>query len=45
MKMQKILQEIQKHEYFAQHDKVLVAVSGGVDSMNLLLFLQAHQED
>ena len=45
MKMQKILQEIQKYEYFAQHDKVLVAVSGGVDSMNLLLFLQAHQED
>lgn len=43
--MQKILEDIQKKAYFAKHDKVLVAVSAGVDSMNLLLFLQAHQED
>ena len=35
----KLVKEIQKKAYFAKHKKVLIAVSGGVDSMNLLHFL------
>ena len=31
----KLVKEIQKKAYFAKHKKVLIAVSGGVDSMNL----------
>lgn len=42
---QKILKTIQKEGYFTDHDKVLIAVSGGVDSMNLLHFLHQHQQD
>lgn len=34
----KLVKEIQKKAYFAKHKKVLIAVSGGVDSMNLLHF-------
>ena len=31
--------------YFNQHKKILVAVSGGADSMSLLHFLYNHQKD
>lgn len=40
---QQILKQIQERAYFDKHDKVLVAVSGGVDSMNLLHFLHFYQ--
>lgn len=39
-----VLQVIQEHNDFTHHERVLVAVSGGVDSMNLLNFLYQHQE-
>ena len=39
-----IFKHIQKLAYFEKHQKVLIAVSGGVDSMNLLHFLHLYQE-
>lgn len=39
-----IFKEIQKKAYFAKHQKVLIAVSGGVDSMNLLHFLYRYRD-
>ena len=42
---QKLLQEMQAKGYFNQHKKILVAVSGGADSMSLLHFLYKHQKD
>lgn len=41
---QKIFQEVSQKYYFDQHQKVLIAISGGVDSMNLLHFLSLYQE-
>lgn len=38
-----LVKEIQKKAYFAKHKKVLIAVSGGVDSMNLLHFLYIYR--
>lgn len=40
----KLVKEIQKQAYFAKHKKVLIAVSGGVDSMNLLHFLYIYRK-
>ena len=40
----KLFKEIQKKAYFAKHTKVLIAVSGGVDSMNLLHFLYIYRD-
>ena len=42
---EKLLQMMQEKGYFNQHKKVLVAVSGGADSMSLLHFLYNHQKD
>ena len=42
---QKLLQIMQVKGYFNQHKKILVAVSGGADSMSLLHFLYSHQKD
>ncbi|MGT2930430.1 tRNA lysidine(34) synthetase TilS [Streptococcus dentasini] len=42
---QTIFKDIQKKGYFTSHKKVLVAVSGGVDSMNLLHFLHQYKDD
>ena len=42
---QKLLQIMQVKGYFNQHKKILVAVSGGADSMSLLHFLYNHQKD
>lgn len=39
MTYQMIFKAVQKAGYFEHHQRVLVAVSGGVDSMNLLHFL------
>ena len=36
---------MQAKGYFNQHKKILVAVSGGADSMSLLHFLYNHQKD
>ena len=41
---EKLLQMMQEKGYFNQHKKVLVAVSGGADSMSLLHFLYNHQK-
>lgn len=41
---QKLLQEVTKKHLFDRHQKVLIALSGGVDSMNLLHFLSLNQE-
>ena len=41
----KLVKEIQKKAYFAKHKKVLIAVSGGVDSMNLLHFLYIYRKN
>ena len=41
----KLLQMMQAKGYFNQHKKILVAVSGGADSMSLLHFLYNHQKD
>lgn len=41
----KLLKDIQKKAYFDHHKKVLIAVSGGVDSMNLLHFLYLYREN
>lgn len=41
---QKLLQEVTKNHLFDRHQKVLIALSGGVDSMNLLHFLSLNQE-
>lgn len=41
----KIYQKIQPKELFKKSKKVLIAVSGGVDSMNLLHFLHAFKDD
>ena len=38
-----LVKKIQKKAYFAKHKKVLIAVSGGVDSMNLLHFLYIYR--
>ncbi|WP_332059199.1 tRNA lysidine(34) synthetase TilS [Streptococcus canis] len=45
MTYQEIYNETQKQAYFDKHHRVLIAVSGGVDSMNLLHFLHLYQED
>lgn len=42
---QKLLQMMQAKGYFNQHKKILVAVSGGADSMSLLHFLYNHQKE
>ena len=42
---EKLLQMMQEKGYFNQHKKILVAVSGGADSMSLLHFLYNHQKD
>ncbi|MTQ86067.1 tRNA lysidine(34) synthetase TilS [Streptococcus salivarius] len=42
---QKLLQRMQAKGYFNRHKKILVAVSGGADSMSLLHFLYNHQKD
>lgn len=42
---QKLLQMMQDKGYFNRHKKILVAVSGGADSMSLLHFLYNHQKD
>ena len=42
---EKLLQMMQAKGYFNQHKKILVAVSGGADSMSLLHFLYSHQKD
>ena len=42
---QKLLQMMQAKGYFNRHKKILVAVSGGADSMSLLHFLYSHQKD
>lgn len=38
------LAHVQKEHFFSEHRKVLIAVSGGVDSMNLLHFLYVSRE-
>lgn len=38
------LNHVQKKQFFSSHHKVLIAVSGGVDSMNLLHFLYVSRE-
>lgn len=38
------LAHVQKEHFFSEHQKVLIAVSGGVDSMNLLHFLYVLRE-
>ncbi|MGT2637956.1 tRNA lysidine(34) synthetase TilS [Streptococcus ratti] len=40
----KIFKYVEHKKFFDKHDKVLIAVSGGVDSMNLLHFLHAYQK-
>lgn len=45
MTYQKIYQKIYPKQFFASHQKVLVAVSGGIDSMNLLHFLNTYREE
>ena len=42
---EKLLRLMQAKGYFNQHKKILVAVSGGADSMSLLHFLYSHQKD
>ena len=42
---QKLLQMMQAKGYFNRHKKILVAVSGGADSMSLLHFLYNQQKD
>lgn len=42
---QKIYQHTKKMGFFATHKRVLIAVSSGVDSMNLLHFLHLYKED
>lgn len=42
---EKLLQLMQAKGYFNHHKKILVAVSGGADSMSLLHFLYSHQKD
>ncbi|WP_281644037.1 tRNA lysidine(34) synthetase TilS [Bacteroides zoogleoformans] len=41
MEIQKVRQYIDRHELFASSDKILVALSGGADSVALLRLLQA----
>ena len=38
------LNHVQENQFFTTHQKVLIAVSGGVDSMNLLHFLYVSRE-
>lgn len=45
MTYQEIYNLIKKYAYFYNHQRVLIAVSGGVDSMNLLHFLHIFQND
>lgn len=45
MTYQHIYNIIKKKAYFDAHQAVLIAVSGGVDSMNLLHFLHAFQAE
>lgn len=44
MKADDFLQHVTKKQFFTRHQKVLIAVSGGVDSMNLLHFLYVSRE-
>ncbi|MGT2750055.1 tRNA lysidine(34) synthetase TilS [Streptococcus orisasini] len=44
MTYDKIFKYVQQKNFFTEHSKVLIAVSGGVDSMNLLHFLHAYQK-
>lgn len=44
MSYQKLYSYSQKKGFFNQHQNVLIAVSGGVDSMNLLHFLYLYRE-
>lgn len=39
-----IYRDVEEKNFFKKHRKILVAVSGGVDSMNLLHFLHMYQE-
>lgn len=43
--MQKIIKHIKQSAYFDSHQKVLVAVSGGLDSMALLSLLDQAKDD
>ena len=45
MKTQDLLELVKSRSYFDQHDSVLLAVSGGADSMSLLHFLYSHQRE
>ncbi|TWT14367.1 tRNA lysidine(34) synthetase TilS [Streptococcus sp. sy010] len=45
MMYEKILTYVQEKQFFKEHKKVLIAISGGVDSMNLLHFLHSYQEE
>lgn len=45
MTYQKIYNYIKNKGLFDQHQRVLIAVSGGVDSMNLLHFLHVNQKN
>lgn len=44
MTYSKIYDNCVQKNFFKNHDKVLIAVSGGVDSMNLLHFLHLYKE-
>lgn len=45
MTYQTLFQEVVKNHFFDHHNKVLIALSGGVDSMNLLHFLSLYQKE
>lgn len=45
MMYDKVFAYVQEKAFFTGHQKVLIAVSGGVDSMNLLHFLHCHKDD
>ncbi|MDG3142057.1 tRNA lysidine(34) synthetase TilS [Streptococcus suis] len=44
IKPEDFLAHVQQRQFFSDHQKVLIAVSGGVDSMNLLHFLYVSRE-
>ncbi|MBP2620218.1 tRNA lysidine(34) synthetase TilS [Streptococcus panodentis] len=45
MMQKEFLKEFQKKEYFKNHQRVLLAVSGGLDSMTLLHLLYQYQRE
>ena len=44
MTYEKVLKYVQEKKFFETHYNILIAVSGGVDSMNLLHFLHIYQK-